>query len=204
MKIPTLLIALLVGSALQAQDVVLKHKNYTTTFSKSLRYPTKVEWWVTKANLECKNPASRTDKFIPDPLLPSETNLDEDYKGSGFDRGHLSPAADNRCVVGAMNESFYFSNMAPQYPGLNRGQWKMLEEWTRDMAKQHDSVHVEAGCGGSAKKVKQLTIPTYCYKIVEIVRLKQIKYYVFPNKAERTTSLEQHEVKPDSIKKLRR
>jgi len=126
-----LLLLLLVASSLQAQqaqekadEVVIGHMNYKTTFSKHHRYPTHVEWWVTRAKLECKNPVSRTDKFLPDPQLRKDSDIDDDYVKSGFDRGHLSPAADARCNITHMAESFYFTNMAPQYPGLNRGQWK--------------------------------------------------------------------------------
>ena len=104
-----------------------------------------VEWWVTKAKLECANPVKRLDKFIPDPTLKKESDVAEDYVGSGLDRGHLSPAADARCNARYMEESFFFTNMAPQYPGLNRGQWKNLEEWTRVLAVENDSVIVKAG-----------------------------------------------------------
>ena len=51
-------------------------------------------WWVTKAGLSCIDKVKRGDKFIPDPLLPKETNLQSDYTGAGFDRGHNMPAAD--------------------------------------------------------------------------------------------------------------
>ena len=95
-----LLMALLFPVALSAQkkDVVkLTHTNYTTYFSKSKKYPVRVEWWVTKARISCVKGTPRTDKFIPDPLLQDDTNLQKDYTASGFDRGHLAPAADFKC-----------------------------------------------------------------------------------------------------------
>ena len=199
-----LLLLVFVVSPLTAQDTVrIAHKNYTTVFSKSLKYPILVEWWVTKSGLECANPVARKDKFVPDPLLKNESDLAEDYVGSGFDRGHLAPAADNRCSgVEVMEESFFFTNMAPQRPGLNRGQWKEVEEWTRTTAKESDSVFVQAGCVGKETTVKRLTIPTHCWKIITIKKTNKVTAFVFRNSADKSPTKEQHIVSRDSVLKL--
>ena len=117
-----------------AQDVVvLKHTNYTTHFSKSKKYPVMVEWWETKAKVGCSTPLPRKDNFKPDPQLVSETDLENDYKGSGLDRGHMMPAKSNQCQTQQVqDECFYFSNMSAQYHSLNAGDWKTLETATRE------------------------------------------------------------------------
>ena len=195
------LLLLLVALPLQAQDTVrVKHGNYESVFSVSKKYPVLVEWVVTRSKLECKNPAKRTDKFLPDPNIKKESDIDEDYVKSGFDRGHLSPAADARCNEKHMAESFYFTNMAPQYPGLNRGQWKNLEEWTRILAVENDSVIVKAGCVGVREHIKRVAVPTHCWKVIRVKN--QTEAYVFPNEPERTKSFEMHKVSLDSVKKL--
>jgi endonuclease G len=198
-----LLLLVFVVSPLSAQDTVrIVHKNYTSVFSKSLKYPILVEWWVTKSALECTNPVARKDKFIPDPLLKKDSDVAEDYVGSGFDRGHLAPAADNRCKgADVMEESFFFTNMAPQYPGLNRGQWKNLEEWTRYLATQNDSVFVQAGCVGDVKKVKRLAIPSHCWKIITIKKTGEVTAYWFPNVPEKSVSFEMHMIDKEELKK---
>ena len=189
--------------SIEAQDTVrIQHKNYVTVFSKSRKYPVFVEWWVTKKKLTCSTPVKRQDKFEPDPELYSDSNVGTSYFSSGFDRGHIYPAADARCNITSMQESFYFTNMAPQYPGLNRGQWKSLEEWTREQALIHDSIKVSAGCVGNKQKVKTITVPTYCWKVVRIVKNNTLIGFVFPNQPEKTVSFEQHKVSLDSIKKL--
>ena len=99
-----------------------------------------VEWWITKNTLTCPVKVKRGDKFIPDPLLPAETNLQSDYTGAGFDRGHNMPAADAVCDQVANEESFYFSNMTAQYPALNRGDWKTLEMLSRETALRYGVV----------------------------------------------------------------
>jgi endonuclease G len=197
-----LLLALLLFTIpLQAQDTVrVRHGNYESVFSVSKRYPVLVEWVTTRAELQCTTPAKRTDRFLPDPQLRKESNVDEDYVKSGFDRGHISPAADARCNNRHMEESFYFTNMAPQYPGLNRGQWKNLEEWTRILAVENDSVIVKAGCVGEAQRIKRVAVPTHCWKVIRVNN--QTEAYVFPNVPERSQSFEIHKVSVDSIQRL--
>ena len=128
---------LLIGSilfsvSLFAQDVVvLKHTNYTSHFSKSKKYPVMVEWWETKAKIGCSTPLPRKDNFKPDPKLPIETNIGQDYVNSGYDRGHLMPAKSNQCQTQSVqDECFYYSNMVAQYHRLNAGDWKSLESPT--------------------------------------------------------------------------
>jgi len=95
-KILTLVVLLIISVALFSQDiVVLKHTNYTSYYSKSKKYPVMVEWWVTKDKVGCESPMARKDNFKPDPLLSNETDLGKDYVGSGSDRGHMKPAAEN-------------------------------------------------------------------------------------------------------------
>ena len=119
-----------------AQDVVvLTHTNYTTHFSKSKKYPVMVEWWETKAKIGCATPLARKDNFKPDPKLPNETNIGNDYINSGYDRGHLMPAKSNQCQTSfVQDECFYYSNMAAQTHRLNAGDWKSLETLTREVA----------------------------------------------------------------------
>lgn len=195
------LVLILVPTMLTAQDTVrVTHHNYVSVFSVSKKYPILVEWSTTKRELTCTATAKRGDKFLPDPKLSKESDIDVDYKGSGFDRGHLSPAADARCNQSDMDESFYFTNMAPQYPGLNRGQWKALEDHTRDLAIEKDSVQIFAGCVGNAGKIKQLTIPTHCWKVIKVKGITDA--YVFPNVSQRGTSFDVYKVPLDSVTAL--
>jgi endonuclease G len=86
----------------------------------------------------------RTNEFIPDPMIPG-TDFSIDYKKSGYDRGHLAPAADMAYSMETMVESFFYSNMSPQLPRFNRGVWKKLEMQVRRWANQYDSLYVVTG-----------------------------------------------------------
>ena len=199
------LLSIFTTLALHAQDVVtLKHKAYTTYYSKSKHYPVKVEWWITKASLTCIDKVKRGDKFIPDPLLPAETNLQTDYTGAGFDRGHNMPAADAVCDQVANEESFYFSNMTAQYPALNRGDWKTLEMLSRETALKYDSVRVWAGSVGVANKIGTTSVPTQCWKVIYIVKTKEWMAFVFDNTTDKADGINNNKVAVADVEKLTR
>jgi endonuclease G len=187
-----------------SQDTVrLVHKNYTSIYSKSKSYPVMVQWWVTKSQVSCPSPVKRVDKFLPDPLLPKETDLAIYYKGSGFDRGHMSPAADNLCDGALiMSESFYFSNMSPQYHSLNAGDWKSLETHTREIALKYDSIRVWCGNLGEVKKIGKLSVPEKCWKVIYIKSQKKYHYYVFNNGQSKPDGMANNEITQTEFKKL--
>jgi endonuclease G len=199
------LLSIFTTLALHAQDVViLKHKAYTTYYSKSKHYPVKVEWWITKVSLTCPIKVKRGDKFIPDPLLLNETNLQADYTGAGFDRGHNMPAADASCDQVANEESFYFSNMTAQYPALNRGDWKTLEMLSREIALKDDSVRVWAGSVGVANKIGTTSVPTQCWKVIYIVKTKEWMAFVFNNTTDKADGINNNKVTVADVEKLTR
>ena len=202
--ISLLTIAILFSLSLKAQDTIrLVHTKYTTVFSKTLKYPVLVEWWVTKDAISCTNPTARVDQFLPDPLLAAETNLAKDYTGSGFDRGHVTPAADNQCFgANIMKETFYYSNMTPQYPQLNRGDWKKLETFTRELSKSLDSIKVWSGSIGEQKKIGRLSIPTKCWKVLYIKKTNEWKAYIFDNVALKSDGIENNLVDIKQIEAL--
>jgi endonuclease G len=183
--------------------VKLQHTTYSAVFSKSLRYPLVVEWWATKAKVTCAQPIPRKDDFQPDPLLPEFTDLAKDYVGSGTDRGHMAPAADNQCSgPQAMVESFYFSNMAAQYGALNRGDWKSLEMQTRKMAAEQDSIHIWCGNIGEAKRIGRVAVPKQCWKVIYIVKTKEWQAYLFNNDLSKADGIQNNMVSKAEIEKL--
>jgi endonuclease G len=205
MKKALLLVTLLVISVtLFAQDVVvLKHTNYTSHYSKSKKYPVLVEWYATKAKIGCPTPLARKDQFAPDPQIKDESDIAKDYVGSGTDRGHMSPAADNLCSgAEVQTECFYFTNMAPQYHSLNAGDWKSLETLTRTLALEKDSIHVWAGNIGEAKKIGRVSVPTICWKVIYIKKTKEYMAFVFDNNANKPDGINNNKVTLDDIQKL--
>lgn len=187
-----------------SQDTIrIKHKNYETVFSKSKKYPVLVEWWVTRKMISCKTPLERKDNFKPDPKLPEETNIAEDYVASGFDRGHMMPADDNLCQSQQIqDECFYFSNIAPQYHTLNNGDWKSLENWTKERSKKVDSIKVWCGNVGEIKKIGVVSVPKYCWKVLYFKRENIWMYFLFDNDQSKPDGLKNNEVDADIIKEV--
>jgi len=197
-------IGLLFTLTIQAQDVViLKHTNYTSHYSKSKKYPVMVEWWITKAKIGCSTPLARKDNFKPDPKLPNETDLIDDYKGSGTDRGHMMPAAENLCQTPEVqDECFYFSNMAAQYHSLNAGDWKSVEMLERQISLENDSVHVWCGNFGEAKRIGKVAVPTNCWKVIYVVKTKEWFCYLFDNNTSKPDGINNNRVEKSDIEKL--
>ncbi|MFC1586208.1 DNA/RNA non-specific endonuclease [Fibrobacterota bacterium] len=87
----------------------------------------------------------RTDDFREDPDVITGSAALEDYRGSGYDRGHMCPAAVNKWSEQAMSESFFLSNISPQEPDFNQGVWLFLETRVRDWVTLFDSLYVVTG-----------------------------------------------------------
>jgi len=203
-RISLLFTLLIISVTLFSQDVVvLKHTNYTSHFSKSKKYPVMVEWWETKAKVACSTPLPRKDAFQPDPQAIVETDIKSDYVGSGYDRGHMSPAASNQCQTADVQiECFYMSNMAAQTHRLNAGDWKSLEVLTRDIASKEDSVHVWAGNIGELKKIGRVSVPKQCWKVVYTKKTNEWVAYLFDNDQSSPDGLNNNKVDLIDIEKL--
>ena len=187
-----------------SQDTVrIKHTNYSTVFSKSKKYPVVVEWWVTKNMVTCPTPLKRKDNFKADPKLFQYTDLSKDYVGSGFDRGHMMPAADNLCQTQQVqDECFYFSNMAAQYHSLNAGDWKSLETFVREEVKKSDSIRVWCGNIGEIKKIGSVSVPKYCWKVIYIKKENIWKSFLFENNTSKPDGFQNNKVEISEIEKM--
>ena len=196
----------LMGICLQAQDVVvLKHTNYTSHYSKSKYYPVMVEWWLTKSMISCPTPLKRKDNFKPDPKLVKETNIDKDYVGSGYDKGHVMPATDNLCQTPQVqDECFYFSNMIPQPHYSNAGPWKKIEVLSRELSLKNDSIRVWAGAVGSVKVFgpNKVSVPSKTWKVIYIKKTKSYIAYIFPNTNDKISDVETLKVKKEDVEQL--
>ena len=165
------------------QVQTIRHLKYTTRFDTQKHYAVRVDWWLTRDMLVCPVPYPRAEGFSPDPLSTTVTDINRDYIGSGYDRGHNMSAEDNRCSGRGMAESFYFSNVSPQHPILNRGIWKELEEHIRVQASKDDSLRISSGAFGEITRIKSLTVPAYWWKVIYNKRHKLTTAYLFRNDA---------------------
>jgi endonuclease G len=147
---------------------VIRHMAYSFQYAESHEQAYWIAYELTKS--ETEKAYDRTDDFIPDPSVVRGSATQADYAGSGYDRGHLAPAADMGWSKQSMEESFYFSNMSPQVPGFNRGIWKRLEEQVRSWAIVYDSIYVVTGpvlkAGLPTIGPNKVSVPEYYYKVI--------------------------------------
>lgn len=123
---------------------IITHKGYTVSYNYDWKIPNWVAYELTDEEVAGEVP--RYDRFKPDPMVPQNaTATTDDYKFSGYDRGHMAPAADMKWDEQVMKESFYLSNICPQNPNLNGGVWKDLEEQVRGLASQKGKIFVVCG-----------------------------------------------------------
>ncbi|NGX50866.1 MAG: Nuclease [Chlamydiae bacterium] len=165
----------------------------------SLAYDTrgKIPFW-THEHLTSESLVKVADRkgveFREDPDLygPHRSSLG-DYAKSGFDRGHLVPAADLRFSEEALKESFYLSNISPQHPDCNRGLWAELERSTRQLVKVEGPLEVVTGPlfipheGKDGKRYvtyqvigkNDVAVPTHFFKVIKSATKCWV--YVIPN-----------------------
>ena len=104
---------------------VICHSFYATVFYRGANV------FSTEATQTKNTKTPRIDAFRADPAVVNSPTPD-DYTNSGFDRGHMVPAADSSTPT-QMSDTFFMTNMTPQYPSVNRVAWKLLEESVRGM-----------------------------------------------------------------------
>jgi endonuclease G, mitochondrial len=187
----------------KSRGEIVKHKYYTLSYNEVHEQANWVHYKLYPAFLSGSTP--RKDSFKPDPLVSTKSAQLSDYKGSGYDRGHLAPAADMKYNSIAMSESFYMSNMSPQNPSFNRGIWKRLESLVRGWGEKFDIFVSTAGIlstdnlgsiGGNI-----VTIPSEYYKVIYAPD-KNIMIGFLLSNAKQSGNLSSYAVSVDEIESL--
>ena len=147
----------------------IAHQGYTVSYNTVWRLPNWVAYQLTVQ--EVAGDVPRAEHFYEDPLLLGPQATNNDYKKSGYDKGHMAPAADMKWSETAMRESFYFTNICPQLHNLNAGVWQDFEDRVREWAVQYG--HAYVACGPVVKENKlgtigpnSVVVPDGFYKVV--------------------------------------
>lgn len=118
------------------------YEGFTVAFNAANGTPDYVAWELLGS--ETDGAWSRSDKFWQDPEIKGCPES-KDYSNSGYDRGHLCPAADQKWSPRAMQDCFVMANMCPQAHALNAGAWKTLEQKERLWAQRDSAIIIVAG-----------------------------------------------------------
>ena len=136
-------------------EQVLQRTGYTVSYNKDTKIPNLVACLLLAVYLEGTEKRPRK-AFHEDEDVAEPRATDWDYYNSGFDRGHMCPAADNKWSKEAMAESFLFTNICPQNHGLNTGDWNEMEMQCRKWAEKYGDIYIV--CGPVLYKGKHKTI----------------------------------------------
>jgi len=165
---------------------LVKHTYYTLSYNEKYEQANWVYYSLTDS-MVIKGGSERSNKFKVDKMVSTGSAKSADYTKSGYDRGHLCPAADMDFNPIAMEESFLMSNICPQAPDFNRGIWKELETEVRNWAKKEHKLYVVTGPVFNDNKgtigQEEVLVPGYFFKILyEETDQPKIIAFVFPNR----------------------
>lgn len=126
-------------------EEILVRRGYTASYNLDNKIPNWVAWHLTFNH--CFGPYKRAGiKFQEDTDIPEDKrSVNWDYYNSGYDRGHMCPAGDNKWDAEALVQSFLFTNICPQQGNLNRGDWAETEKACRKWAKKFRDIYIVCG-----------------------------------------------------------
>jgi endonuclease G, mitochondrial len=157
-----------------ANDYLIDRPQYVLSYNRSKAIPNWASWQL---NSDWLGNRPRIP-FEPDNALPNgwEKVIPDDYTGSGFDRGHVVPAADRNKAAADSQAVFWMTNILPQAPDNNRGPWEQLESYCRDLVAQGKELYIvaggagEGGTGENGRKNKlsriSISVPASTWKVV--------------------------------------
>ncbi|GAK23829.1 DNA/RNA endonuclease G [Vibrio sp. JCM 19052] len=198
-------------------DQFLCRDGYAVGYNYDTKNADWVAYYVTAESVNITN--KRSNSFKEDTEMPDYARSTlADYKGSGYDRGHLAPSATMDFTRESMKQSFLMSNMSPQLPGFNRVGWRVLEEHVRDLANEYNELYVVTGPiyeGNEGTIGNGVVIPSAFYKVILDPSFDEAIAFIVPHRdvssselanfittideVERQTGLDFFAQTPDSI-----
>lgn len=149
MKITLTLITVFLTTILSAQpNIGIDADIFSVRYSSKLEQPLFLTYTVLCPNGDASR--SGLDFRLYEGVHTSDNN---DYRNNEWDKGHLAPAAAFNCDRDMLKQTFTYINCALQHEGLNRGPWKELEEFERNLAKIYDEVYVTIQCHFSENSI---------------------------------------------------
>lgn len=131
------------ATGISTTGTIIAREGYTLSYNSKRLIPDWVAYELTATETEGDEP--RAKHFRTDPEIAGLQADNDDYRNSGWDKGHMAPAADMKWSEKAMDECFYLSNICPQDHKLNTGVWKSLEEKCREYARYFGKVYIVCG-----------------------------------------------------------
>lgn len=187
-RITTLMMTLLIlttivrGQPLQ----IVHHDAFDSYYDNATRNPACVTWVLEPADFAGNYKPSSRHFRVDTKLIPPRVN-DNDFKGSGYVRGHLCPAGDRDSNKKLLKQTYLTSNVCPMTMNCNSGPWKVLEDTCRILARSHGKLLISAGpvfmnCNTTSCGHTKLVVPDGFYRIVKcLVHSDEYWYWYVAN-----------------------
>ncbi|MCD6065646.1 MAG: hypothetical protein K0S33_472 [Bacteroidetes bacterium] len=152
-------------------QIIVQNAVYKVNFSNSLHQPRYVSYMLYKGGGDC----DRTPFKFHNDKDNLQCATDDDYSKTGYDKGHLVNAEDFAFDCEKDEMTFRYYNCLPQTANLNRGVWKSNETLVRKWSQKEKLFII---CGGyfKSKKVNNMAVPDYCWKVVQSVKTKEVLF----------------------------
>lgn len=189
------------------QEIILKRKGYITSYNPQTKIPNWVAWHLTAAHSNGKI-QRHMNEFHEDMDVAAPRATDDDYFNSGFDRGHMCPAGDNKWDVKAMNETFLFTNVCPQVHGFNSGAWNDLEMACRSWARKYGELYIVFGpllSNGQHRTIgrNKVVVPERFFKVILCMRgTPKAIAFLYDNNNRNSRSMFKNATNVDEVERL--
>jgi endonuclease G len=165
----------------ELKNVTINNSIYSIVYSQSFEQPLEITYKV-KCNRNSKKYYSRKGLDFYE-VNGIHTSNDADYYKNIWDKGHMAPAADFNCDLNSLKLTFSYVNCALQHQDLNRGQWKALELYEKELAINNEvTIKIFVDFSGSTRLTTGAMIPTGFSKVIYL-NGKRFKSYYFPNQS---------------------
>lgn len=163
---------------LDPDNFLIDLPQYTVSYSNSRGIPNWVSWhlddsWIGDAE---RSKYFKRNKNLPTEWAPVSTN---NYRNSGFDRGHNCPSADRTSTAEDNESTFLMTNIVPQAPNHNQRVWKALEDYSRQLVEEGNELYIVMGNYGQGGEGRngfaetisdgRVTVPQYIWKTVVVL-----------------------------------
>ncbi len=190
-----------------AQGLLLQRKAYTTNYNFQAKIPNWVAWRLTADHVDGsvsrKHFAFHEDMDVK---IPRATL--NDYFNTGFDRGHMCPAGDNRWDRQAMEETFLLTNICPQVHALNNEGWNDLEMACRRWAKKYGEVYIVCGpiLEGTRHRTigkNKIVVPKKFFKVIYMMRGTPMAIgFIYQNSSKNSRKMFSNATNVDEIERI--
>ena len=158
------------GAGVEPTNYLMIKPQYALSYNRDRATANWASWQLNDAWL---GQTERQDDFREDPTLPSSWHQVDggDYRGSGYDRGHLVPSGDRTANPTDNSATFLMTNIIPQTPDNNREPWRELEDYCRSLVRQGKELYIVAGVHETREKISdgEVIVPRHTWKVVVVL-----------------------------------